>query len=109
MGYHCHWWCRTHCYCFAGCGYHPHQAQEKACAVSNLKIIESCFHVQVADSPLQSCRQFQHEQMLDDMEETRSGHSIGIVENPLYAEEEGEQLRYSDLSAKDKEAEVCLL
>lgn len=47
--------------------------------------------------------------MLDDMEETRSGHSIGIVENPLYAEEEGEQLRYSDLSAKDKEAEVCLL
>lgn len=50
-------------------------------------------------------RQYQHEQMLDDMD-TQSGHSIGIVENPLYAEDEG-GLQYSSTPAKDKEAEVC--
>ena len=42
--------------------------------------------------------------MLDDIE-SRSGHSIGIVDNPLYAEEEEGQT-YSDLMAKEKEAEV---
>ena len=43
--------------------------------------------------------------MLDDIE-SRSGHSIGIVDNPLYAEEEEGQ-RYSELVSKEKEAEVC--
>ena len=28
------------------------------------------------------------EQMLDDQDDSRSAHSIGIVENPLYAEQE---------------------
>ena len=42
------------------------------------------------------------------MDESRSGHSIGIVENPLYAEEE-EGHKYSDLVAKEKEAEVCIV
>ena len=44
--------------------------------------------------------------MLDDMEESRSAHSIGIVENPLYAEDEAGPT-YSHLAAKEKEAEVC--
>ena len=43
--------------------------------------------------------------MMDDMD-TRSGHSIGIVENPLYAEDEG-GFQYSSTPAKDKDAEVC--
>ena len=44
--------------------------------------------------------------MLDDMEESRSAHSIGIVENPLYAEDEAGPT-FSGLAAKEKEAEVC--
>lgn len=44
------------------------------------------------------------EQQLD---ETQSAHSIGVVENPLYAEDEGSfEPRFSALSAKEKEAEV---
>ena len=45
--------------------------------------------------------------MLDDMEESRSAHSVGIVENPLYAEDEAGPT-YADLTAKEKEAEVCI-
>lgn len=46
---------------------------------------------------------------MDDMEESRSAHSIGIVENPLYAEDEaGPTVTYSGLAAKEKEAEVCI-
>ena len=39
--------------------------------------------------------------------DSRSGHSIGIVENPLYADEEGGP-QYSVDIGKDKEAEVCI-
>lgn len=45
---------------------------------------------------------------MDDIEESRSGHSIGIVENPLYAEEEEGQ-KFSNLMAKEKQAEVCIV
>jgi hypothetical protein len=43
--------------------------------------------------------------MLDDMEESRSQHSIGIVENPLYAEDEAGPT-YAGLTAREKESEV---
>ena len=46
------------------------------------------------------------EQTLD---ETRSSQSIGVVENPLYAEDEGFQPSFAALSAKEKEAEVSTL
>lgn len=47
------------------------------------------------------------EQTLD---ETQSSQSIGIVENPLYAEDEGGfQPSFAALSAKEKEAEVSRL
>lgn len=42
---------------------------------------------------------------MDDMD-TTSRQSIGIVENPLYAEDEG-GLQYSSGPAIDKDAEVC--
>ena len=45
--------------------------------------------------------------MLDDMEQSRSQHSIGIVENPLYAEDEAGPT-YAGLAAKEKESEVCI-
>lgn len=46
--------------------------------------------------------------MMDDIaEESRSTHSIGIVENPLYAEDEAGPT-YAGLTAKEKEAEVCI-
>ena len=46
----------------------------------------------------------------DDAYETQSTRSIGIVENPLYAEPEEimEMPTYSTLSAKEMEADVCL-
>ena len=40
------------------------------------------------------------------MEQSRSQHSIGIVENPLYAEDEAGPT-YAGLTAKEKESEVC--
>ena len=44
------------------------------------------------------------EQALD---ETQSAHSIGVVENPLYADDEGGfEPTFAALSAKEKEAEV---
>ena len=43
---------------------------------------------------------------MDDIEDSRSAHSIGIVENPLYAEDEAGPT-YSGLAAKEKESEVC--
>lgn len=43
--------------------------------------------------------------MLDDIEESRSQHSIGIVENPLYAEDEAGPT-YAGLAAREKESEV---
>lgn len=48
------------------------------------------------------------EQTLD---ETQSSQSIGIVENPLYAEDEGglQMPSFAALSAKEKEAEVSRL
>lgn len=46
-----------------------------------------------------------HEQMLDDQDDLRSTHSIGIVENPLYAEQE-EYNTPSYATLKEKEAEV---
>ena len=38
------------------------------------------------------------------MDEIRSGH---VNENLPHVEEDGGQLRYSDLSSRNKEAEVC--
>lgn len=49
-------------------------------------------------------------QLMDDQDDAQSRHSIGIVENPLYAEQEGfETPTYAGLSAKEKEAEVGLV
>lgn len=46
---------------------------------------------------------------MDDQDDAQSHHSIGIVENPLYAEQEGfDTPSYAALSAKEKEAEVCV-
>ncbi len=45
------------------------------------------------------------ERMLDDQDDTHSTHSIGIVENPLYAEQE-EYNSPSYASLKKKEADV---
>ena len=53
-----------------------------------------------------SCR---NEQLYDEqqLDETQSAHSIGVVENPLYAEDEGTfQPSFAALSAKEKAAEV---
>ena len=47
-----------------------------------------------------------HERMLDDMDDVHSVHSIGVVENPLYADEAYAGPRYADLDKKDQEAEV---
>lgn len=47
--------------------------------------------------------------MRDDqqLDETLSSHSIGVVENPLYAEDEGTfEPSFAALSAKEKAAEV---
>lgn len=49
-----------------------------------------------------------HEQMLDDQDDLHSTHSIGIVENPLYAEQE-EYNTPSYATLKEKEAEVSSL
>jgi len=43
--------------------------------------------------------------MLDDQDDARSTHSIGIVENPLYAEQE-EYTTPSYAELKKKEADV---
>ena len=41
------------------------------------------------------------------LDETQSAHSIGVVENPLYADDEGGfEPTFAALSAKEKEAEV---
>lgn len=57
-------------------------------------------------------RSVTHEQMYDgqQLEETQSAHSIGIVENPLYADNEVglDEPRFAALSAKEKEEEVNL-
>ena len=49
--------------------------------------------------------------MIDEhtLDETQSSHSIGVVENPLYAEDEGFEPRFAALSAKEKEAEVSIV
>lgn len=55
------------------------------------------------------CRETSHERMYDEqqLDETQSAHSIGVVENPLYADEEGGfEPSFATLSAKEKEAEV---
>ena len=44
---------------------------------------------------------------MDDQDDGRSTHSIGIVENPLYAEQE-EYNTPSYATLKEKEAEVSL-
>lgn len=49
-----------------------------------------------------------HEQMLDDQDDLHSTHSIGIVENPLYAEQEDYNTP-SYATLKEKEAEVRVL
>lgn len=55
--------------------------------------------------PLYSPRAKTHEQMLDDQDDGYSTHSIGIVENPLYADQEDYNTpSYANL--KEKEAEV---
>lgn len=57
-------------------------------------------------------RPVSHERMYDEqtLTETQSSQSIGIVENPLYAEDEGGfQPSFAALSAKEKEAEVSRL
>lgn len=42
------------------------------------------------------------EQMLDDQDDARSAHSIGIVENPLYSDqEEYDTPSYASLRAKE--------
>lgn len=46
-----------------------------------------------------------HERMLDDMDDAHSVHSIGVVENPLYAEHEEVGPSYAELQKKEKE--VC--
>ncbi len=46
-----------------------------------------------------------HEHMLDDQDDAHSAHSIGIVENPLYAEQEDYNTP-SYATLKEKEAEV---
>lgn len=46
--------------------------------------------------------------MLDDQDDVHSTHSIGIVENPLYAEQE-EYNTPSYAALKEKEAEVSWL
>ena len=43
--------------------------------------------------------------MLDDQDDSRSAHSIGIVENPLYAEQE-DYTTPSYATLKEKEAAV---
>lgn len=48
-------------------------------------------------------------QLMDDQDDISvSGHSIGIVENPLFADNDGleEMPSYAALSAKEKAAEV---
>lgn len=55
------------------------------------------------------CRPVTHERMYDEqtLDEVQSAHSIGIVENPLYAEDEGGfQPSFAVLSAKEKDADV---
>lgn len=43
----------------------------------------------------------------EQLDETLSSHSIGVVENPLYAEDEGAfEPSFAALSAKEKAAEV---
>ena len=58
-------------------------------------------------------RPVSHERMYDEqtLDETRSSQSIGIVDNPLYAEDEGASFQpsFAALSAKEKEAEVSRL
>ena len=41
--------------------------------------------------------------MLDDMDDVHSIHSMGVVENPLYADHEDEGATYSGLMKKEKE------
>ena len=54
-------------------------------------------------------RDTHHERMLDDQDDARSAHSIGIVENPLYADQdESGEPSYANLASKEKEAEVRL-
>lgn len=46
---------------------------------------------------------------MDDQDDIQSRHSIGIVENPLYAENDDlDTPSYAALSEKEKEAEVNL-
>lgn len=57
-------------------------------------------------SPLNSFpldREFR-EHMLEDMDDVHSVHSVGVVENPLYAEQED----YGDGLEKKGGAEVCI-
>ena len=61
------------------------------------------------DTLITLCRPVSHERMYDEqtLTETQSAMSIGVVENPLYAEDEvGFQPSFAALSAKEKEAEV---
>ena len=56
--------------------------------------------------PLDRPRKFD-ERMLDDQDDAHSTHSIGIVENPLYAEqEEYSTPSYAALKKKEVEADV---
>ncbi len=49
------------------------------------------------------------EQMLDDQDDSRSAHSIGIVENPLYAEQEDYNTpSYADLKEKEVRKICCM-
>lgn len=51
-----------------------------------------------------------HEHMLDDQDDTHSAHSIGIVENPLYAEQEDYNTpSYATLKEKEAEVSNCLV
>lgn len=57
-------------------------------------------------------RDVTHDRAYDEqqLDETQSAHSIGVVENPLYAEDEGTFTpSFATLSAKEKEAEVSEL
>lgn len=46
------------------------------------------------------------EHMLEDMDDVHSVHSIGVVENPLYADQEDhEGLTYAGLEKKDEVGE----